>query len=438
MKNLIALVFACISCLCAISAPAADITIPALDIPISLSGFGTIGFAGSDQSYNYQRFVNKDGTFKRDSVMGVQMDARLSSEFSMTLQAKVAPSLSSDKDVDVSLSWAFLSWRPTNDWLIRVGRLRVPLYLNSENMDVGTTFDFARLPAEVYTTAQTTDGDGIFVSKTWNMEVNEVTLVGYVGTTETSYRAYRRDNAPSLSLSYGSYFEQVRVDSSGLVLTLTRGDNIFRMSVHDTYIQSTGNQLMPETYPYVSLRSDLGYYQTSNLMPGPGVPSKKEIHSLVYTLGADVEVGYGFRIMGEYVFRNVLDISTGMDSMAGYLAVLKSFGRWTPYISVARLQTMPRTRDLYNNVNGNRVPEYDATAAQINALQRAGADGILAFDQTTVALGTSYRINPTNKIKMEWARTKTGDMSSFIDAPPGGESGGQVINVFSLSYNVVF
>ncbi|MDD2366945.1 MAG: hypothetical protein PHN84_12340 [Desulfuromonadaceae bacterium] len=47
-------------------------------------------------------------------------------------------------------------------------------------------------------------------------------------------------------------------------------------------------------------------------------------------------------------------------------------------------------------------------------------------------------INPTNKVKAEWARTQTGDMSFFVDAPSGGESGHKVINVFSLSYNVVF
>ena len=119
---------------------------------ISLSGFGTVGYALSDQSYNYQRFVDKQGTLKRDSVLGVQMDGKFGDAFGFTVQGKVAPSLDSDKDVDATIAWAFLSWRPANDWLFRLGRVRVPLYLNSENMEVGATFDFARLPAEVYTT----------------------------------------------------------------------------------------------------------------------------------------------------------------------------------------------------------------------------------------------------------------------------------------------
>ena len=438
MNNFFAGVTAVLFCLNAVSASATDIAIPGLDTPVSLSGFATIGITGSDQSYNYQRFVNNKGTFKRDSVLGLQMDAKLTNEFSVTLQGKLAPSIKSDKDLEASLSWAFLSWRPTNDWLIRIGRLRVPLYLHSENMDVGTTFDFARLPAEVYTTAQTTDGDGIFASKTWNIKENEVTLAGYVGTTETYYRAYRRDDVASLSLSSGSYFEPVRIYSGGLALTLQRGDDSYRMSVHDTYTRSSRGQVMPETFPHVSITPDLGYYQTSDLMPGPGVPTAKELHTIVYSLGADAEIGYGFRMNGEYVYRNVRNVDTGLDSMAGYLALLRPVGAWTPYVSVARLQSMSSTRNLYNSVNSSRVPNSDATAAQINAAQRAGADGIIAFDQTTVALGTSYRINATNKVKAELAQTRTGDMSSFIDAPPGGESGRKAITVFSISYNVVF
>ena len=184
MKNLIRGGLAAFIAAGSITASAAD---------ISLSGYGTAGYAQSDKSYDYQRFVNKQGTFKRDSVLGVQMDAKLSDEFSFTLQGKVAPSLKSDDSIVASVSWAFLSWRPSNDWLVRVGRIRVPIYLNSENMDVGSTFEFARLPAEVYTSAQTTDGDGIHVSKTWNLDAGELTLLGYHGSAKTHYRFYRRD-----------------------------------------------------------------------------------------------------------------------------------------------------------------------------------------------------------------------------------------------------
>lgn len=424
MKNRIVFALAAVFGLGAMAAAAAD---------VSLSGFGTAGYAQSDQSYNYQRFVNKQGTFKRDSVLGVQMDGKLNDEFGFTLQGKVAPSINSDKEMDATVAWAFLSWRPANDWLFRLGRVRVPLYLNSENMEVGATFDFARLPAEVYTTSQATDGDGLFVSKNWNMDVGELTLQGYMGTAETNYRFFRRDDVPPL-LSSGSYFVPVKVSAHGLALTLQHDDDTFRVGAHDTYTKITDDQVMPVTFPYVTFMPGVGYYQTSNLLPGPGVRSENNIHAVVYTLGADMVVGNGFRVMGEYVRRDVRNISTGPDSQGAYFAVLKPMGAWTPYVSVAHLESMPRTRDLYNKVNSNTFPGSTA----LNATQRAGADGIIAYDQTTWALGTSYRINPQAKVKAEWARTQVGDMSNLIDAPPGGESGNKTINMFSFSYNVVF
>lgn len=400
---------------------------------ISVSGFGTVGYARSDQAYNYQRVVNDAGTFKRDSVLGVQLDAKLNNEFGFTLQGKAASSIKNDKDIDATISWAFLSWRPSNDWLIRVGRVRDSLYLHNENMDVGTTFDFARLPAEVYTTSQTTDGDGVSVDKTWNIDGGELTLQGYRGIARTHYRFYRRDAVAPL-FSSGAYFVPVKLNVFGMALTWLRDDNTFRASYADTYIKITDDQVMPATFPYVALAPGVGYYQTTDLLPGPGVPTEKNIHAVVYAMGMDVAVGGGVRAMGEYVRRNVRNIETGPDSQGGYLALLKPIGAWTPYVSVACLEVMPRTRNLYNRVNGNTV----SGSALLNASQRAGADGIIAYDQATWALGSSYRITPTSKVKAEWARTRTGDMSSFIDAPPGGESGKKTINVFSFSYNVVF
>lgn len=402
---------------------------------ISLSGFATVGYAQSDQGYNYERFVNKSGTFKRDSVLGVQVDARLNSEFSVTLQGKVAPSIKRDSGVDTTVSWAFVSWRPSNDLLFRLGRMRVPLYLNSETTDVGATFDFARLPAEVYSTSPTTDFDGLSVAKSWSLDAGELTMDAYVGAADTHFRSYLRDDVAPLAA--GAFYIPVNVKSKGLVLTLQRDESTFRAGYHNTHTRADG-VTMPVTFPYVDIMPGVGYYQTSNLMPGPGVAAADEIHSPVFSLGADVALGQGYRVMGEYVRRKVSNIVTGPDSQGAYLAVLKQVGAWMPYLSAARLKSTDRTRELYNQVNANRVPSYIPGAAQINASQRAGADGIFAYDQTTWSIGTSYRLSPTSKIKAEWARTRTGDMSSLVDAPPDGESGKKTLNVLSLSYSLVF
>jgi hypothetical protein len=302
----------------------------------------------------------------------------------------------------------------------------VPLYLRSETTDVGATFDVAHLPTEVYSTSPTTDIDGLSVSKTWYSGVGEWTLDGYAGSADTTYSTYLRDNSAA-GLS-GRIFTPVKVKARGLVLTFQQGDNLYRVGAHDGRASGTNGQAMPVTFPFVTIAPGIGYYQVSSLLPGPGLTRVREVHSPTYVIGADVAAGKDFRLMGEYVRRNVLGVSSGADTQSAYLSVLRPAGAWTPYVSVGRLLSMPEVRDFYGKVNASRVPAFIPGAAQINASQRAGADG----------LGTSYRLSATSKLKAEWARTRTGLVSGLVDAPPGGESGNQVINVLTLSCSFVF
>ncbi|NEV63860.1 hypothetical protein [Thiorhodococcus minor] len=169
-------------------------TLPAAaEINHDLSGFGALGGALSDQDFIYQRHIDDNGTLNRDSVIGIQLDTRLTDAWGLTLQAKAAPSLHSDNAWEPTLTWAFLSWRPTNDWLLRAGRLRLPLLLYSANNDVGVSFDFARLPTEAYSLTPTPDVNGLFFSKTWLTDAWEWTLEGYVRAAHTDWRFYARD-----------------------------------------------------------------------------------------------------------------------------------------------------------------------------------------------------------------------------------------------------
>ena len=409
-----------------------------LGVNFSLSGFATAGFAISDQPYKYQRFINNDGTFKRDSLAGAQLDIKFNNEFSITTQAKIATSAANDKDVVPDLTWAFLSWRPTNDLLFRAGRVRVPLYLKSQSMDIGTTVDFARLPSEVYATATTNNIDGISASKTWGFSEGELTLDGYVGTTNSYFRKSAFSFAP---ISAQAEFFPIRMNSYGAALTFQDDDNTFRISAHDSYTSCTnctkGNYFRVD-FPYVQIMPGVGYYKVSNQMPGANLPEVEVVHTPVYTAAADVSLGYGFRLTGEYVRRNVRNIAVGVDSQGGYVALLKSFDEWTPYISMAFLQSMDKTMDIYNKVSQNVIPAMIPGSATLNATQRAGASSIPAYDQKTWAIGTSYRLSSTSKLKAEWAITDTGNVSSFVDAPPNEYSGHRLIDVFSLSYNIVF
>jgi hypothetical protein len=422
---------------------------------ISLSGFGTLGYAQSDQSFNYLRSINNKGTFNRDSVFGVQADAKLTDTIGATVQGKLAPSLKRDASWDATVSWAFLSWRPSNEMLIRLGKQRSPAYLYSESMDVGATYDFARLPTEVYSLLASTDYIGGSLSNTWNTGLGELTVDGYLGKMNSHWRFYQRDNyVPPGDMSHpGANNVPFLFTGGGAVLTLQRGEDRYRTGLH----RVTGTTTHP-TWRFPSYQK---LVPASTLVPA-GIAAfvggtaytvlpedfRDNVPTMAATFGAEIHLPYNFRIAGEYARRKAFKTKTGVDTQGAYLSLLKDVGAWTPYISYAALKSRGDTLSLYQELNassgatdltgGGGGAALTAAVAAINASQRVIADGLSVFDQNTVALGTSYRITPTQKLKVEWARTHVGIASSLVDAPAGGDVSNKNIHVFSFSYNVVF
>ena len=411
---------------------------PAAAVDFSVSGFGTLGYARSDQPYTYQRFIDNSGTFWRDSLVGLQVDAKFTDKFGATVQVKVAPASDTDSEYDGKVSWAFLSWRPTNDWLIRAGKQLIPFYLYSETVDVGVTYDFARLPTEMYSIISSNDFTGLSVSKNWGMENGDLSLLGYWGKSTAEFRLWLRDNVPPVQSS-GAAFVKENFRGGGLVLSYTRNEDTYRIGVHRGVFTVPDGAPIPTTYPFVALASGIGYYQVNGSLPGPGLPTAASETGTVITLGAKVDLGSGFRLVSEFA-RTVTtpnhDISVA--STRGYASLLKRVDNWTPYVIYAFLRSGAQQRNFYNSVNYNTVPDFVTGAALINASQRAGADGLIAYDQNSWALGTSYSFSANSKIKAEYMRSHIGQMSSLVDGPPGSNIRNQNINVLSLSYSFAF
>jgi len=119
------------------------------------SGFGTLGYARSDQSFSFDRFISERGTFRRDSLAGVQVVAE--------------PATDDEDRYRASMTWAFVSWRPSNDLLFRFGKQRIPLHLYSQTNSVGASHDFARPPIEMYSLSPNNDMTGASFARMWDV-----------------------------------------------------------------------------------------------------------------------------------------------------------------------------------------------------------------------------------------------------------------------------
>ena len=421
----------------AIAAALYLLSIPAAALEVSYSGFGTVGYARSDRAYTYQRFVDDGGTFKRDSVVGLQVDSTFADRWGATVQAKVAPATASENRYEGTISWAFLAYRPTNDWLFRAGKQRIPLYLYSETYDVGATYDFARLPTEMYSILPSNDFIGLSFSKSWSIPRGDISLDGYWGKSTNDFRSWLRDDIPSLGGS-GAKFTHLDFKGEGLFMSFKGKDQTVRVGIGRAVIQRSDRQPLPAAYSFVDVAPGVGYYQVDASLPGPGVPASKSVTNTTITLGAELGLPSDFRIVSEFAHSVVRHSDLAPQATRGYVAVLKRIDKWTPYATYAFLRSPSKDLDFYKRVNYNSVPSLIPGAFQINASQRAGADQIVVFDQRSWAIGTSYSFSAKSKLKAEYLKTRIGEVSHLVDAPPGSDIRNQDINVLSLSYSVVF
>ncbi len=423
---------------CAAMLMAAVLATPAQAVDATWSGFATLGYTESNSDYTYQRFIDRDGTWKRDSLLAGQLDLRLAPEWSATLQLRAAAADNDDSRWRIEPSWAFVAWRPNNDWLLRAGKMRVPLYFHSESLDVGVAHDMVRLPHEMYSIAPISEFKGLFATRGFNVGTKEISIDAYGGEADTQTRLWARDGAPPL-IQPGPFLTSIRVKIGGLVLTARDPDLTWRLGVHFTSTSRTDGLPLSVRYPRVNVAPGIGYWQALNSVPGPGIPGTDRIRNVFLTAGVDWQIGDGWRVASEVASLRQMDTDVGYDALAGYVALFKRIGDFTPYVSVAKEKSSSELIGWAKRLRAPGLPAQVPGASLVNAVQRLAGENVFAYDQQSLALGVSYALSPTAKLKAEWMRTRVGDVSKHFDTPPGRpDAAGLRVNTLSVNVSVAF
>lgn len=415
--------------------------LPALAQDLAWSGFATLGYARSvDAPGRYLRWIDDNGSFDASSVAALQLDARFNPSWSATVQLKAAPSERADNRWDLRPAWAFLAWRPDDDWLLRAGRMRVPLYMHSESLDIGVAHSMARLPVEMYSLVPSNEFNGLSASYSRASTLlpdSELTLDAYSGRSGVTARFWLRDGAPPV-LPAGSMFVSVDLTITGVVATLRSPRTTLRFGLHEARTVQQ-NASTPVDYPFVPIGPGLGYYRVDEQLPGPPIASVSRIRNQVVTLGADHRFGDGWRLTAELARNQQFRTRLGSNTLGGYVALAKDIGAFTPYVSLGRLTTSSPQMDRYQRLTGNLLPAMVPGAAQINAAQRIAAESIYAADQTTWALGSAWRTPLGGTLKLEHGSVHIGKVSRLVDAPSGQPTPQhQRFGTWTLSYSVAY
>lgn len=169
-------------------AVAAALPTVASAVDFSYSGFSTAAYAQSDTNDAQFGFtaqpdsIDKGGSFKTDSKLGVQMTAKFNEMFSATVQGVGYADLTGDWEP--RLDWAYVRAQATQSLSFRAGYLRAPTFMYSDSIFIGYANTWVRAPMEVYNLSPVFQIRGVDATYRTQLGAFTVTVNPYVGDSE--------------------------------------------------------------------------------------------------------------------------------------------------------------------------------------------------------------------------------------------------------------
>jgi len=288
---------------------------------LKVNGFITAGAARSttdqeqgDYEWKYLTKISDEWNWKADSVAGIQFTYAIDPKWDATLQllSRFEDEFRSDADGVITTEWAYLTYRPVDAASVRFGRMRTPLYMFSEYLDVGFAYPWVRPPAETYR-VPFTYYDGISVD--YVVEMGSWNLL-------TNVAAGRSD--PSVILG-------LRAEDVGLVnFNLNRDAWTFRIGYTNTTVESDDARLQ-DLQSAVDGLFRAGRISESYQVLGDGNRAEYISFGGMYDDGT-------WQIIAEATELHWED-SLVLDGWSNYLTIGHRFGEIMPYITYAHEYT---------------------------------------------------------------------------------------------------
>lgn len=147
---------------------------------IEFDGFLSAGFAKHDQEDAvYLNTISDEIRFDNDSKFGLQITADVAQNMQAVAQVLAA---GSDENFDLDIEWAYLDWALTDSFSLRGGKVKEPVFLISDYIEVGYAYPWIRPPQEVYTNNPINTINGMEALYQTDIAGMSFTFQPYIGT----------------------------------------------------------------------------------------------------------------------------------------------------------------------------------------------------------------------------------------------------------------
>ncbi len=348
-------------------------------------GFFTAGFSLHDQEDAiYLDTITDDVRFDNDSKFGLQVTADVAENMQVVAQILAA---GSDENFDLDVEWAYIDWVVNDTLSLRGGKVKEPVFLISDYIEVGYAYPWIRPPQEVYRNNPINTINGFEALIQMDIGGMGLTVQPYLGSNNEAV-----PNNPGLTFDASNFY--------GAAVQLASRSFTVQVSLLTTDVSVSG-----------------------------GITSEGTAELMSFGLSTDINnfVGYA-----EFVTRDIeSDVAVpgattpAMDQLfadqdAWYVTVGYRMGKFMPHLTIANSEAEPVT---------------------------GGSSGTT---QDSITLGLRYEINDSAAFKFE-VQTIEPDLSAnsnglFVDSAQGSVgtglpadfSNGDSATLISAAIDVIF
>ncbi|TNF65489.1 MAG: hypothetical protein EP298_12260 [Gammaproteobacteria bacterium] len=355
-------------------------------VKFNLHGFMSTGMTLSDSSSQYNipghGNVNQDANFSTPSLFGLQLNTQITDKLSfMTQIVADGDNTNGNTAYTPTVNWMYAQYQVNPNIAVRAGRFQLPLFLYSQEIEVGYNYPYTFLPNEVYRLIPFYSLNGVNLLLQTNLGDSgwNVSFQPFFGESSWDYDAV---------LNIGSGMSSVQeLGFQGNKLfggDLTFSNTIFK--VHASYAQTE--------------------VETTSVPSGS--PTPKDQTGRFYSVGGEMNYD-NIWASSEFASRKLDAPYAALN--AYYFSLGYHIEKFLPYINYAKLYT----------TNWNELTDY-------------GPGAEVAQGQSSVTLGLNYYYNANLVLKGSWSyiMPDQGGYGLFQTKPDGN------VNLFTVSASLIF
>jgi hypothetical protein len=391
------------------------------DTPIAnerfkLRGFTTIGAVkGGDEYLGFREELSRAGTFDGDwsakagSILGLQLDAKISQKFSSAVQVVAKDRI--EHSLSEAVEWAYLRYRLNPSITLRAGRIGTDIFMLSDHRNIGFAYLWVRPPGEFYSILSFHHFDGADI--TYITPLGSGSFMGkfQYGKTKNTFTSsgdiYDFKLNPGISASLGWENElwstrvsvaSVKVDSQKYIpRTELLAQNLLAVSTFWPEAEQQAQDLEAEGLTNIYYAIGLSF-----------TPQNWHIQSEVGHIDSEI-AAYG-------------------SLLSGYLSVGRELGPTTVYGILAKAKKSDSRHHI-----GDAPPGLEPLQTALQALYHR-----TQINQQTASLGIRWNIRYDVAIKAQWDHTEVSAYGASLWDQRTTITEDRSLNTYTINLNYVF